>query len=302
MEIEGIRYFLTVAQCLNFSEAAELNHISQSSLSKAIMRLERELNVKLIDRAHHPISLTPAGESFYRDISALVPCFRKAVDHVMAYADVEVLDVLICPKSYAIQGGIDSFLEQHPNVRINVTKTSDIGEVTQLMLTGKFDFGISAKPMVVPPQLRVYALYDDALYLLASRESEFAGRKNVSLKELSGKMLNESPFSWYLLHELMRYFEFKPAGIYPADPVPGIRREEAIHRSAVNKGVGLFLGRDTTMYTDPRLIRIPILEFPSLPCVLIEPADTEETVVKQQFRNWMKENLQSYVYSTPNRN
>lgn len=301
METEGIRYFLTVAECLNFSEAAERNHISQSSFSKAIMRLEKELNVKLIDRTHHPIILTPAGESFYRDMSSLAPAFRKAVSNVAAFADVEKLDCLICPRSYAIRDAVNSFLEQHPNIRVHLTETSDIAQISDRMLTEKYDFCISVKPMVIPPQLKVCALYDDGLYLIASKESEFAGRESVSLKELNGKALNESPFSWYLLRELMRYFDFKPSRIYPEEELPGIRREEAIHRAAKGKGFCLYLGRDVVMFTDPRIIRIPVLEFPSLPTVLIEPAASLDSSAKQQFRAWMKANLQSFVYSKDNK-
>jgi len=49
MELETISYFITVAECLNFSEAADIHHISQSSFSKAIMRLEKDLGVRLLD-------------------------------------------------------------------------------------------------------------------------------------------------------------------------------------------------------------------------------------------------------------
>lgn len=65
MDIQGIKFFLSVAETRSFTESAELCNISQSSLSKSIMRLEQELDVKLFDRTQHPVSLTPAGECFY---------------------------------------------------------------------------------------------------------------------------------------------------------------------------------------------------------------------------------------------
>ena len=62
MDIQTLIYFVDIAEQHSFSAAAESQNISQSSLSKAIMRLENELNVHLFDRKKHPIELTPAGE------------------------------------------------------------------------------------------------------------------------------------------------------------------------------------------------------------------------------------------------
>ena len=80
MDITAIKYFLCLAECLNFSEAAERNYISQSSFSKTIIKLEKEIGVKLVDRKHHPIALTKGGECFYRHFKAMEPVYRGAMD------------------------------------------------------------------------------------------------------------------------------------------------------------------------------------------------------------------------------
>jgi DNA-binding transcriptional LysR family regulator len=61
-----LEYFLAVAQSKNFSHAAEDSYISQSSLSKQIKALEKELGVELFVRSSAGVSLTPAGEMFLR--------------------------------------------------------------------------------------------------------------------------------------------------------------------------------------------------------------------------------------------
>ena len=72
MDIRHLRYFLAVAEELNFSRAAKRLHMSQPPLSKRISDLESEFGVQLFDRRSKRVVLTPAGQD-------LVPCARQAV-------------------------------------------------------------------------------------------------------------------------------------------------------------------------------------------------------------------------------
>ena len=64
MELRQLKYFLKAKELLNFTEAANALHISQSTLSQQIMQLEGELNVPLFNRIGKRISLTEAGGLF----------------------------------------------------------------------------------------------------------------------------------------------------------------------------------------------------------------------------------------------
>ena len=73
-----IKYFLTAARCLNFTEAAKQLYISQPALSQQISTLENDLNMQLFIRSKNKLRLTPAGltlleelpkyETFYAEI------------------------------------------------------------------------------------------------------------------------------------------------------------------------------------------------------------------------------------------
>ncbi|MGD1317825.1 LysR family transcriptional regulator [Chryseobacterium sp. 2R14A] len=61
MDIQQIKYFLTLAEELHFWNTSEKVGITQSALSRQIMSLENELNLKLFDRDKRNVKLTPAG-------------------------------------------------------------------------------------------------------------------------------------------------------------------------------------------------------------------------------------------------
>src|ERR1700747_3299992 len=64
MELRHVRYFVAVAETLNFRQASNLLHISQPSLSAQIKQLEEALGVSLLRRSKRRVEITQAGEIF----------------------------------------------------------------------------------------------------------------------------------------------------------------------------------------------------------------------------------------------
>ena len=79
MELRHIRYFLAVAEEMNFTRAAEKLCIAQPPLSRQIQDLENELGTKLFNRSPHHMELTEAGEIFRQYGSRILELSEKSV-------------------------------------------------------------------------------------------------------------------------------------------------------------------------------------------------------------------------------
>ena len=60
-----IEYFVTLAECLSFTQAAAVHSVSQTAISQYIASLEGKLQVRLFNRNAHSVSLTDAGQQIY---------------------------------------------------------------------------------------------------------------------------------------------------------------------------------------------------------------------------------------------
>jgi DNA-binding transcriptional LysR family regulator len=78
MELSWLEDFLNVAETGNFTRSAQVRHMTQPALSRRIRNLEHWLGADLIDRSSYPTRLTPAGELFHEQATAIVEQLNTA--------------------------------------------------------------------------------------------------------------------------------------------------------------------------------------------------------------------------------
>src|SRR6266581_1374395 len=79
MELRHLRYFVAVAEDLNFTKAAAKLHLAQPSLTRQIHNLEDELGVRLLNRAKSQVALTEEGRSFLVDARRILALATESI-------------------------------------------------------------------------------------------------------------------------------------------------------------------------------------------------------------------------------
>ena len=79
MHLNQLRYFVSVASCRSFTQAAQCHFLTQTAITQQIKALEEQLGLQLIDRRKRPVELTAAGEVFYREAKAILARVDDAV-------------------------------------------------------------------------------------------------------------------------------------------------------------------------------------------------------------------------------
>ena len=79
MELRHLRYFVAVAENLNFTKTAAKLHLAQPSLTRQIHNLEEEIGVRLLNRSKSQVALTEEGRSFLVDARRILALATESV-------------------------------------------------------------------------------------------------------------------------------------------------------------------------------------------------------------------------------
>ena len=149
MDLRGLNYFLTVAEELNFTRAAQRLNMSQPPLSNQIRALEEELGTPLFTRSSRGVQLTEAGKLMYRRASQLLDLAEKTKEEVSSLG--LGLSGTLCLGSVA---GLAPFLAakwlcgfraEYPLVRFEIANGSSDDVIDQIQ-RGYIELGIIAAP------------------------------------------------------------------------------------------------------------------------------------------------------------
>ena len=86
-EQRTIEYFVTLAECLSFTQAAAAHSVSQTAISQYIASLEAKLQVRLFNRNAHAVSLTDAGKFFYERVTFMLRYESDTKKRLIAIAE-----------------------------------------------------------------------------------------------------------------------------------------------------------------------------------------------------------------------
>ena len=187
MEVETVEEFIYLAKTCSFQETAALLHISQSSLSKHLKKLESELGAPLFDRSTRSVTLSEYGRAFLPHAERLAGEKAAALTEFRELSAVGLRTVTVSYAPVLSQYGLietlSAFSAMHPELTL---RTLEHYQPAELLRSGGCDFAFAES---VEDQSGFYhSVYlTDRLSVVFPPGHPLAGRDKVSLLELSGE-------------------------------------------------------------------------------------------------------------------
>ena len=215
MELRHLRYFVALAECLNFTRAAERVHITQSTLSHQIHQLEEEIGELLFERVGKRVLITERGELFLSYAAKAL----KEVDQglgALKESSQGLTGKLRIGSTHTFNQGflpecIATLHVRHPTVKVVASEfTAD--EIGDSLESGALDLGISYRPRTMG-DLSFEPLYNEEMVLVVSPQHPLAGRKRIRLVELHRQplvLLTEAFATRAMLDECFRACSAEP--------------------------------------------------------------------------------------------
>lgn len=190
MELRHLRYFIAVAEELNFSRAAERLHIAQPPLSQQIRALEEELGVQLFDRTKRPLQLTVAGQVFLEEAQSAIAQVDNAVKMAQRASRGEIGRLVIGFTSSMANSFLPDILrgyrERFPKVEL-VCREGATSLQLQALRARQLDVGFFhlTSSMLQETDLCSMTIWHDSLIVALPEAHPLAHQPQISLNALS---------------------------------------------------------------------------------------------------------------------
>ncbi|WP_224275015.1 LysR substrate-binding domain-containing protein [Streptomyces sp. LS1784] len=182
-----LRYFVAVAEELNFTRAAGRLHLAQQSLSAQIRQLEQALGVTLFRRTTRSVELTSAGAAFLDDArSALATLDRSVREARRIEADASGVLTIGTGEGGALtltEAVLADFRARHPDVRINL-KTYSYADPSAGLADGSVDIAYLRLPITGGGWLRSETLFVEPRVVMLPASHRLAERGVLTVAEL----------------------------------------------------------------------------------------------------------------------
>jgi len=195
MELRHLRYFVAVAEELNFSRAAGRMYLSQPALSQQIRKLERELGVVLFHRTKNHVALTEAGLALLDGARRVLVLVEQTAREAREVGGAEASHLRVGFPEYAnhtpVADALQTFRRRYPYVELEEHETFTLQETLQQidkLHRGMLDVGFMLRPEE-DDVVEVEHVLDIELVAALPEGHPLAGRDGVSLGELSDERL-----------------------------------------------------------------------------------------------------------------
>ena len=188
MELRTLRYFLVAADEENITRAADVLHITQPTLSRQLMDLERELGTALMHRGKKGMTLTDDG-LFFRQRAEEIVELADRLEQAFAEKSANVSGVVTIGAAEAVGGRlvaklIKQFSDKYPQVQFNLYNET-VDNIKSRLDKGLVDIGLLLEPVDVAKYDYVRLPHKDTWGILLRDDHPLAARSVIISDELA---------------------------------------------------------------------------------------------------------------------
>ncbi|MGD0615196.1 MAG: LysR substrate-binding domain-containing protein [Verrucomicrobiota bacterium] len=191
MELRHLRYFVAVAEELNFRRAAERLRLAQPALSTQIKALEEELNVRLLERTTRSVALTQAGRVFLKEARGVLGAASQAeqLARKAEHGAVGTLRVgVIAPAASPwLANVLRLYHQRFPGVQLSLSEITTAEQLLRLRAS-ELDAGL-LRPPVHFPELEWRFVEQSPQVLAAPAGHRLARKRRLEWKDFDGEGL-----------------------------------------------------------------------------------------------------------------
>lgn len=190
--------FHTVAACRNISAAAKELYISQPAISKAISKLEQNLQTSLFIRNSRGVTLTEEGQYLYEQVKTAFSCIQNGEKRIRQMSELGVGHISIGVSTtlckFILLPHLSQYIKNHPHMKIRIScQTSS--ETMHALETGSIDLGLLGLPeklkgFVSTPLMEIHDTFVTTDSYLKNLKIREGSRKDAAVKNAVFMMLN----------------------------------------------------------------------------------------------------------------
>ena len=186
MELRQLKYFVKVAEALNFSEAAKALLITKSTLSQQIRQLEEQMDTQLFERDKHAVCLTEAGRELLpyakQTLSAADDCFERILELQKLLRGTLNIGVTYSFSPILTETLLD-FAKSYPQVKQNI-HYKPMEELMQMLERNELDFVLAFKPSTRHDNIESHVLFDNHLAAIVRNGHPLANKDKITIADL----------------------------------------------------------------------------------------------------------------------
>ena len=268
MDIDTLRAFVQIAGKNTYRNTAASFGISQSTLSKNISALEQELNVPLFDRRRRSVTLTPAGEYYYKEMQTFVQRYDALTQKLAPFSSRRSIRICAVPaiRALSMNETMLRFTAQHPDYHITVDKAESFLSAAYQMETGVYSFVLMHKPLTSVFHYAMKIVCEDEIVALLPASHPLANQETLRFSQLCTEPLLLSSSMVGILPQISAVTGAAAQNIIKLDS-----RESIISGVEYNHGASLLYRRSISTFRMNNIVMLRVSDIPKTPIVIVSP-------------------------------